>query len=314
MSDIAIRPDVRAFLDNIAANPMPTMSDEALAMMRRMPADALPSMDLPVGEIAVMRDLVMRGPGGEIALRLFDPRENRGPSPVVVYYHGGGFVLGSIDTFAALAAQIARELDLPVIAVGYRLAPENPWPAAPDDAEAAARWIAENGAVTGRAPTGLILCGDSAGGNLALVTALALRDRPAAVPAILQIALYPKTDFSRHFASEEQFGSGHFLERADMAFFEAAYAMDAAHWRASPALGNLGGLPPAVVVTAGLDPIRDDGRAFAGRLIAAGVTVGYRNFEGTIHGFAGFRLHLASARQDLSETLTLARAMLAQTG
>ena len=131
-----IRPDVRAFLDMMAANPRPVFNDELMAMIRQMPADAMAGMDLPVGEMGEIRDVVMPGPGGHIPLRLYDPRASREPGPVVVFYHGGGFVVGSIDTHAGVAAEIARQLDLPVVSVEYRLAPEHKWPAAPDDAEA----------------------------------------------------------------------------------------------------------------------------------------------------------------------------------
>jgi acetyl esterase len=139
--------------------------------------------------MALMRDVVMPGPAGEIPLRLFDGRTERAPGPAVVFFHGGGFAIGNIDTHASMCAEIARRLDLPVISVDYRLAPEHPWPAAPDDAEAAARWIASNGAAFDRAFTSLVFCGDSAGGNLAIVTALALRYRPASVPLAALIPL-----------------------------------------------------------------------------------------------------------------------------
>ena len=186
MSQNQLRPDARAYLDAMAAQPRPPMNDATIAMMRQVPPEMIEGMLLmferPLGELGEVRDVNMPGPGGDIALRLFDPRKDRGPGPVVVFYHGGGFVAGSIGTHAPLAAEIARQLDLPVISVEYRLAPEHKWPAAPDDAEAAARWIAENGAAFGREFTGLVTCGDSAGGTLTLVTTMALRDRPAALP------------------------------------------------------------------------------------------------------------------------------------
>src|SRR3546814_4522502 len=133
--------------------------------------------DLPVEELAVEQDLHCPGPGGEIRLRLFDAREMRAPGPAVVFFHGGGFVLGDLDTHAHFCAEAARQLDLPVIAVDYRLAPENPWPAGPDDCEAAARWIAGSPEQLGRVVTGLALCGDSGGGKLSIVTAMALRGK-----------------------------------------------------------------------------------------------------------------------------------------
>ncbi len=314
MTEHFVRPDVQAYLDMMKAMPRPPMSDALVAMMRQMPPGAIPSMDLPVGELGEMRDLSMPGPTGDIPLRFFDPRVTRGPSPVVVFFHGGGFVAGSIESHAGMAAEIARSLDLPVVSVEYRLAPEHKWPAGPDDAEAAARWVAENGAAFGREFTGLVLSGDSAGGNFTAVTAMALRDNPAALPVLLQIAIYPVTARPKDYESYQQFTAGFGLNAEDMDYFDTAYAMQDDHWRARPGLHDLAGMPPAVVVTAGLDPLCGDGRAYAEKLEAAGVPVKYRNFDGTIHGFASYRLHIPSAHDDLSETLETANAMLAQAG
>ena len=312
MSEHFVRPDVQAYLDLLKTIPRPPFSDDVMRMIRQMPPDAMPSPDLPVGDLGEQREVTMPGPGGEIRLKLFDVRAERAASPVVVFYHGGGFVVGGIDTHAALAAEISRGLDLPVVSVEYRLAPEHPWPAAPEDGEAAARWIAENGAAFGRSFTGIVLCGDSAGGNLTAVTAMALRNRPAALPVLLQFAIYPLTDNTVEFESFRLFSDGFGLDSADMAYFNKAYAIDPAHWQASPGIHDLTGVAPALVVTAGLDPLRDDGRLYAERLEAAGVPVRYREFEGTIHGFATYRLHIPSARDDLAEALALASAMLTE--
>jgi acetyl esterase len=311
MSTPYVRPDVRAFLDMMAANPRPIFNDALMAQIRQMPPDMMAALDLPVGDMAVIRDVTMPGPGGEIALRLFDSRAERPAGPVVVFYHGGGFVVGNIDTHAGMAAEIARQLDLPVVSVEYRLAPEHKWPAAPDDAEAAARWIAENGAAFGRAFTGLVPCGDSAGGTLTLVTTLALRDAPAALPVLGQIALYPKADSSRLHPSMTAFADGYGLESANLAYYDSAYAADGQHWRHSPLLAEQAGLPPTLVVTAALDPLRDEGRAYAAAAVAAGVPTTFREFAGTIHGFGCYRKVIASAQADLTITLDLARAMLA---
>ena len=307
-----VRDDVRAFLDAMEAAPRPPMSDELIAMMRQMdPADfQLP--DLPVGEMATVRDLTMPGPGGDLALRLFDPRETREAGPVVVFYHGGGFVLGGIDTHAGLAASIARGLDLPVVSVEYRLAPEHRWPAAPDDAEAAARWVAQNGAAFDRAFTDLILCGDSAGGTLANVTALALRDTPAALPLLMQWPIYPAADLTRDYASTALFGNGFGLDDSNMVYFTNAYAADADHWRGAPLKADQAGLPPTLLVTAGLDPLRDQGRAYAAKLVEAGVDVTYREIAGTIHGFCSYRLGIPSAGDDVAAMIALARAMIGE--
>ena len=315
MSHDPLRPEVRAYLDAMAANPRPPMNDATIAMMRQVPPEMIETMLLmferPLGELGEVRDVMMPGPGGEIALRLFDPRAERGPGPVVVFYHGGGFVLGSIGTHAPLAAEIARQLDLPVVSVEYRLAPEDKWPAAPEDAEAAARWIAQNGAAFGRAFTGLVICGDSAGGTLTLVTTLALRDTPAALPVLAQVPIYPVSDRSKPYVSSKAFGDGYGLDTASIDYFDEAYGSDKFDWRASPLLADLAGLPPTLLVTAQFDPLRDEGRAFAAKAILAGVDVTYREYCGTIHGCFTFRKAIPSAQDDLTAMLTHARAMIA---
>ena len=313
MSTHYVRTDVQAYLDQLKANPRPPMSDELIAMMRNLPPEVLSQLavlDLPVGELGEIRNVSMPGPGGEIALRLFDPRASREAGPVMVFYHGGGFVAGSIDTHAGMTAEIARSLDLPVISVEYRLAPENPWPAGIDDAEAAARWIAENGAAFGREFTSLVLCGDSAGATLTVVTALALRENPAALPVIMQWPIYPKTDNTRDYPSDVAFSTGFGLDATDTAYFTKAYAADSQHWRSSPLLAEQAGLPPTFVVTAALDPLRDNGRAYAAKCIEAGVNVTYREMAGTIHGFACYRRAIPSAEGDFAELLAVAKAMI----
>jgi acetyl esterase len=250
------------------------------------------------------------GPGGDIALRMFDARAHREPGPAVVFCHGGGFVIGCIDTHVSMCAEIARRLDLPVISVEYRLAPEHPWPAATDDAEAATRWIAANGAAFGREFTGLVLCGDSAGGTLTIVTALALRDRPAAVPVILQFPIYPAADTLGDYPSGRAFRDGYGLDGEDMDFYNQVYAPQRGDWRAQPAIADLAGLAPMLLVTAGLDPLRDQGRDYAGKAIAAGVQVTYREVPGVIHGWLGFRRVIPSAQGDFEAVLAIARAMI----
>ena len=306
-----VRPDVRAYLDKLAANPRPQFTRELLAMIRTLPPEAMTSKDdLPVGELATIKDITMPGPGGEIRMRLYDPRATRDAGPVVVFFHGGAYVVGSIETHAGLSAEMARRLDLPVVSVEYRLAPENPWPAAPDDGEAAARWIAENGKAFEREFTGLVISGDSAGGNLTLVTALALRDRPAALPVLMQLPIYPATDRTKTYSSKKQFSKGYGLDISDDD--EDFYAADPNSVRASPLLADLAGLPPTVLVTASLDPLRDQGRAYAAKLVEAGVPTTYFEASGNIHGFATYRKAIPSAQEDTVAFLALAQAMLAQ--
>lgn len=310
MTEHYVRPDVRAFLDMLASNPRPIFNDELMKMIRQMPSDQMALLDLPVGEMGEIRDVTMPGPGCDIQLRLFDPRASRDPGPVVVFYHGGGFVVGSIATHAGLAASIAKALDLPVVSVEYRLAPEHKWPAAPDDAEAAARWIAENGALLGREFTHLILCGDSAGGNLCIVTTIALRDRPAALPVLMQFPIYPKADSSREYKSYGDFCDGYGLEKPDLEYYHEAFRGDGGHPRHSPILADQRDLPSTFVVTAALDPLRDEGRAYAAKAIEAGVQVTYREVPGNIHGFASYRKVIPSAAADMGEILKIARAIV----
>lgn len=312
MSEFYVRPDTRAFLDMLAANPRPALNDEMMAAMRQLPADFLAALDLPPGELGEVRDVAMPGPAGEIKLRLYDPRAGRDPGPVVVFFHGGGFILGSIDTHAGLTAEMARRLDLPVISVEYRLAPEHKWPAAPDDAEAAVRWIAQNGAAFGREFTHLVLSGDSAGGNLALVVANDLADCPAALPLLAQIAIYPRADGSREYESQTAFASGYGMEPENMAYFGQAYAALHDHVRYSPILADLSRLPTTMVVTAGLDPLRDEGRAYAAAAVLAGVPVIYREYRGMIHGFCSYRKMIPSAAKDTADFLDLAKAMITE--
>ena len=184
MAEPYVRPDVRLFLDYLNNLPGPRTHEVGPAEARLMMIKSRHVADAPVGELAVIRDLSMPGPGGEIGLRLYDARETRDAGPLLLFFHGGGFVLGDLDTHEPFCAEIARLLDLPVLAVDYRLAPEHPWPAGIEDAIAAARWAADSPEALGREVTGLIVCGDSAGGNFAIIAALALRDEPARVPVL----------------------------------------------------------------------------------------------------------------------------------
>jgi acetyl esterase len=305
-----VRPDVRGLLDMLKMMPGPKMHELTPPQARAQYAAMKDLADLPQGDLAEVRDVMIPGPAGDIPARLFDAKDRREPAPVVVFYHGGGFVIGSRDTHAGFCAEMARLLDLPVVSVDYRMGPEDPWPASPDDAEAAARWIATNSAELGRTATGLVLAGDSAGGNLAIVTAMALRDTPAAVPVIAQLPIYPATDTSKPYPSYDQFKEGYLLTHDSMVWFDAAYRAERDHVRTSPMLGRFDGLPPAVVVTASLDPLRDQGRAYAGALIAAGVPTVFRECVGTIHGFITLRKAIPSAVGDVAGMLVALKAVI----
>jgi acetyl esterase len=226
----------------------------------------------------------------------------------MVFYHGGGFVIGDLDTHGPYCAEAARQLDMPVISIDYRLAPEHPFPAAPEDCEAATRWVADNIPCTG-----LVLSGDSAGGNLTVVTTMALRDNPAAVPVIAQHPIYPAV--SRHdvtWPSMEAFAQGFLLTVDGMQWFMDAYAADSDDRRAAPLDHDHTGMPPSVVTTASLDPLRDQGRAYVAALKAAGVPVRHIEAEGNIHGYINLRQGIPSSQQDVTEALTALKDMLAE--
>ncbi len=299
MTEPFVRPDVRGFLDFLNNLPGPRMHELDAGTARQMYVAMKDVGDPPVGELGTLLDLSIPGPAGDIPARLYDPRASREPGPAVVFFHGGGFVIGDLESHGSFTAEMARVLDLPVIAVDYRLAPEFPWPAAPDDCQAAARWVAESPAEIGRSVTSLVLCGDSAGGNLTIVTAAALRDQPAKVPVIAQLPFYPATDASKEYPSYSEFADGYLLTRDSMEWFMAAYKGEVDHIRSSPLLGNLAGLPPAVVVTGSLDPIRDQGRAYAAALALAGVPVVFREAKGNIHGFITLRKAIPSSVGDV---------------
>ena len=312
MTDPFVRPDVRGFLDFLESMPGPKTHELAPPEARQLYTAMKDVADPPVGDLATIRDLAIPGPGGDLPVRLFDARETREPGPAIVFFHGGGFVIGNVDTHASLCAEMARVLDLPVVSVEYRLAPEHRWPAAPDDCEAAARWVADSADALGRRVTSLVLAGDSAGGTLTIVTAMALRDRPARAPVIAQFPIYPAADMSRIYPSYEEFAEGYLLTRDTMDWFADAYAADLTHMRGSPMQGDLAGLPPAVVVTASLDPLRDQGRAFAGALIDAGVATVFREARGNIHGFANIRKAIPSSQGDVAGALAALKAVVTE--
>ena len=312
MTEPFVRPDARAFLDFLNAMPGPKTHEIGAPAARQVYLAMRDLADLPFGELGMRRALTIPGPAGDIPATLFDARASREPGPAMVFYHGGGYVIGDVETHANICAEIARTLDLPVVSVDYRLAPEAPWPAAPDDCEAAARWVAGSPAELGRTVTSLVLCGDSAGGNLTIVTAMALRDAPAAVPVIAQLPFYPATDSTVEYPSYGDFAEGYLLTRDSMDWFTENYAPDIAHVRASPLLGDLAGLPPAVVVTASLDPLRDQGRAYAAALIKAGVPVIFREAVGNIHGFINLRKAIPSSVGDTAAALAALKGLIVE--
>lgn len=312
MIDRQLRPEVRAFLDYVSALPGQKAFEMPLAEARNMLHASRHVADAPVGALAVIQDFQAPGPAGAIPLRLYDARAERGPGPVMVFYHGGGFVLGDLDTHAPFCAEIARLMDVPVVAMDYRLAPEHPFPAGVEDAITATRWLAGSPEALGREVTGLIPFGDSAGGNFAIVVSLALRDAPATVPVLAQWPIYPASHPTRAYPSLKAFRDDYLLSSGSMAWFDECYAPDGADWRYDPLAISQAGLPPTLVLTASHDPIRDQGRAYAAACAEAGVDVAHLEARGTIHGFICLRKALPSGNADIKRAVAVLKAMLAR--
>jgi acetyl esterase len=306
-----VRPDVAAFLAFLNGVQAPPMHEMSLADARGSYLAMVPLGEADPRPLAVIRDLTCPGAAGQIPLRLYDARETREPGPVVMFFHGGGFVIGDLDTHHALCTEIAAEIDLPVVAVHYRLAPEHKFPAAADDCEAAARWVAGSPSELGRTATGLITIGDSAGGNLAIVVTQALGDAPAAVPVVMQVPIYPLSDEKTDHRSMLDFGEGHLLTKVSMDWFHASYAAEAGNVRAYPIHGDHAAAPPTVLVTASLDPIRDSGRLYGEALIRAGSDVVFMEMKGTIHGFTTLRKAIPSGQADMARVFAAMKLLLA---
>ena len=304
-----IRPDVAALLDIIESAGRPPISTLAPPEAREVSNASRAAMEVELGELAVMRDFTIPGPAGPIPARLFDAAAGREPGDVIIYYHGGGFVIGDLDSHAPLCADLSRLTGLPVVSVDYRLAPEHAFPAGPEDAMAAARWIGAHGHEAGCAATRLVLMGDSAGANLALLAAIDLRDDPGAVPVAAQTLIYPVTGPVPDAGSGRDFAEGYVLTRTVMNWFDGHYAPQMGDWRHETRLRGTHGLPPTVVLTASLDPLRDQGRALASAIAGEGIDCVYLEARGNIHGFATMRRLVPSAHRDI-ERMCAALALL----
>lgn len=257
-------------------------------------------------------DRVLPGPAGDLTFRLYRPPTVRGRSPLLVHLHGGGWVLGDLDGGDWLCSTVAAEADVLVASVEYRLAPEHPAPAAVDDTLAAVAWLSEHGASFGAGgPVGV--SGDSAGGNLAALAAIAARD--GAVPALAaQALIYPATDLTRSFPSHRELADAPLLPAADIDAFLHLYLGadgDPADPRLSPwAVTDFAGVAPALVQTAEHDPLRDEGRAYAAALSAAGVDTRWTEYAGMPHGYASIPGMCRSGRQAVAEVAQFVAARL----
>jgi acetyl esterase len=285
-----LHPHARALLDlieKIGAPPTHKLSpQEARAFYRERRFATQPEAP----EVAESRDVQADGPHGPIPMRLVRPKGAARDAvlPVLVYFHGGGWVIGDLDTHDTLCRELANLSGCAVIATDYRMGPEHRFPAAVDDCVAATRWVRGNAKALGVDPERMAVGGDSAGGNLAAVVSIAARDA-GDLPIRFQLLIYPATDAHCGTDSYHRNGEGYLLTKETMAYFYGHYIADRRHfddWRASPLRhDDLSALPPALVITAGFDPLRDEGLAYAHRLSAAGNRATHVSFERQIHGF-----------------------------
>jgi acetyl esterase len=257
---------------------------EARAQAKQMPRPP------DVEAVADVVDRTIPGPVGDIPIRVYRPDE-AGPRPGVVYFHGGGFVICDLDSHDGAARRITNALGAVVVSVDYRLAPEHPWPAAADDAYAATRWVGDHADELGIDPDRLVVAGDSAGGNLTAVVAQMARDQ-GGPPLAFQLLVYPVIDLGAtrsEYPSQRENAEGYFLTVGHMEWYRRQYLSDDAHGEepyASPIKApSLAGLPPACIITAEMDPLRDEGEAYGRALEAAGVPVTIHRAPGMFHGF-----------------------------
>jgi acetyl esterase len=273
--------------------------DLSLARTQLRKLAAMVDADIAVG----VKDMSIPAPAGAIRARHYVPvnavpvdssrkRSSAPPEPLLVFYHGGGFVIGDIDTHDGLCRLICRDAGVHVLSIDYRLAPEHTAPAAVQDCYAAYRWALEHAAELGADPARVAVGGDSAGGNLAAVVSQQAREDGVRPPA-LQLLIYPVTNFSADTRSKTLFADGYFLTKADMDWFRDNYVTGSSVATTDPLVSPLladdfSGLPPALLLTGGFDPLRDEGNQYAAALAAAGVPVDHRHYGSLIHGFANF--------------------------
>jgi acetyl esterase len=305
-----LHPEVRALLAMMDAQGAPPLESQDPVEARGARLEGMKMLGGQPAELGRVEDLSIPGPGGDIPIRIY-AIEHGGLRPALVYFHGGGFVFGNLDTHDTVCRAIAKESGAVVISVDYRLAPEHKFPAAVEDSYAATVWVSANAERLGIDSRRIAVGGDSAGGNLATVVAMRCRD--AGGPALAaQVLLYPVTDSSSfETASHREFAEGYFLTSGAMAWFTGHYLASAdqkRHPEVSPLLApNVSGLPPALVITAEFDPLRDEGEAYAQRLQEAGVAVTVKRYPGMIHGFVSMHGVLSGGRQAIKEAAEFTR-------
>jgi acetyl esterase len=311
MLSVKLDSNVRLLLDAIAAQGDPSLDTLPPDEARRLAAESLKPVEGTPEPIRSVENLRIPGPEGAIPIRVYTP-DTAAPRPAMVYFHGGGWVVCDLDTHDVVCRTIARRAGAVVVSVDYRLAPEHKFPAAVLDCYAATVWVAANADRLGIDPKRIAVGGDSAGGNLGAVVSLKSRDENG--PAIaLQAMVYPVTDLSSFATpSYQEFAEGYQLTKAEMEWFRDHYLRsmeDARNPHASPLLAtDLRGLPPALIITAECDPLRDEGEAYAERLREAGVPVTCTRYAGMIHPFFSLSGAIPQALDAIQQVADAVRA------
>lgn len=299
-------PQARALLERVAAAGRPSLHTLTPAEAREEYRRSRRALHPEPPEVAAVANLRIPGPGGPIGARLYRAHGTTASEllPALIYFHGGGFIIGDLDTHDVVCRTLANAGRCAVVSVDYRLAPEHKFPAAVEDAEAALNWVASEAPQLRIDRERLALGGDSAGGNLTAVATLIARER-SGPKLVFQLLIYPGTRPPHNTRSAEMNGHGYMLTREVLNYFRHHYARgpeDFEDWRCSPLLApDLARLPPALIITAGYDPLLDEGKAYAERLAAAGVAVEYVCYEGMMHGFITMGRVLDAANQALAQ-------------
>jgi len=313
-----LHPQARALIDLIEERGLPAMHTLTPVDARLFYRDRRALSQPATPEVGELRELQAEGPHGPIPLRLYRPLASEGSSraapalsPVLVYFHGGGWTIGDLDTHDVLCRELCNASGCVVVSVDYRMGPEHRFPAAVDDCLAATHWVRRHAGSLGLDAGRLAVGGDSAGGNLAAVVAILARDA-GDLPVAWQLLIYPATDMRCVHPSHTENGQGFLLTSETIAYYRANYIEDRAldlDWRASPLLhADLAGLPPALVLTAGYDPLRDEGLEYADALVRAGNRATYVCFDRQIHGF----ITMGRVIDEANAAVTLCAAELAR--